>query len=79
MRVGFAFDGLEGCAVLDPGEQSVYRDGVGIDPAVTGPLLRGVPFVVQCVSRVAARALRFFGEREVPVLLSLAWIGPSGT
>ena len=42
MRVGCVYDGSEGCAVLDPWEQSVYRDGVGVDPVVT------VPFYARC-------------------------------
>ena len=45
-----------------PGEQSVYRGGVGVNPAVTVPLSRWVPFVVPYVSRVVARARQPFGE-----------------
>ena len=59
-----------------PGEQSVYRGGVGVDPAVTVPLSRSVPFVVPCVSRVVARAPVLW-EREVPVPLSRARTGPA--
>ena len=33
-----------GRAVLDPREQSVCRDGVGVDPEVTDPLCVGVAF-----------------------------------
>ena len=43
MRVGFVFGGFEGCAVLDPAKQSLYRGGVGIDPAVTLSPLDGCP------------------------------------
>ena len=44
------------------GEQSGYRDGVGVDPAVTVLLSRWVPFVVSCAARVFARACQPFGS-----------------
>ena len=45
-----------------PGEQSVYRGGVGVDPAVTVPLSSWVPFVGSCALRVVARARQPFGS-----------------
>ena len=60
MRVGAVHDGSEGCAVLDLGEQSVCRDGVGVDPVVTVfPFMGGVlcnPVSLAC-SRAGAPVL----------------------
>ena len=41
MSVGSVHGGSEGCAVLDPGEQSVCCGGVSVDPAVTVPFRGG--------------------------------------